>query len=245
MLQSLVGALAAVALLTGNALAGPGDEQKDKDRQQPAHATITKIDAQKGEICVQYTDNTGKSHQKTFHLAEDVCFLDETGKLVKLDVFESGNDVLVVESEGKLRELRRAPTHGQSRSLIDGVRMLIETTEFDPASQEELQQIYDMLRKLDTNKDGKIDPKAAKAEADSLLQERVKAVFERLDTNKDGKISKQEARGLIKEHFDRIDTNQDGFIAYEELLHAAKQRREQHSTGARQPASKPTAKERN
>jgi Ca2+-binding EF-hand superfamily protein len=96
-----------------------------------------------------------------------------------------------------------------------------------------------MLRKLDTAHNGKIDPAALKAEADRILHERVKEVFQRLDANADGKISKDEARGLIKEHFNKIDTNRDGFIEFNELLHAAKERREQR------PADNKTAPREN
>jgi Ca2+-binding EF-hand superfamily protein len=66
-----------------------------------------------------------------------------------------------------------------------------------------------------------------KAEADQIVQERVKRAFARLDTDNNGKISKEEARGLIKEHFDRIDTNKNGQIEFLELLQAARQRQEQ------------------
>ena len=102
-------------------------------------------------------------------------------------------------------------------------------TAYEPGCTVDLQKIYTMLLKLDTGNNGKIDPKALKAEADSILRERVKEVFNRLDTNKDGKISSNEARGLIKEHFAKIDTNQDGFIEYHELLNAARERRELQS----------------
>jgi Ca2+-binding EF-hand superfamily protein len=96
----------------------------------------------------------------------------------------------------------------------------------------EIQRIYDLLRKLDTGKNGKIDPRELKTERDRIVAERVKEHFERLDTNKDGKISKEEARGLLKEHFDRIDRNKDGFIDSEELLQAAK---EKHAHPTSQP----------
>jgi Ca2+-binding EF-hand superfamily protein len=92
-----------------------------------------------------------------------------------------------------------------------------------------------MLRKLDTGKNGKIDPAALKTERERIVAERVKKIFDHLDTNRDGKISKDEAKGLIKEHFDKIDRNGDGVISYEELLQAAQ---EKHAPKAANPEKK-------
>jgi Ca2+-binding EF-hand superfamily protein len=124
------------------------------------------------------------------------------------------------------KEKDKEAARGRYRSYADTIQTLIEISDQDPGCTEELQKIYDMLRKLDTNKDGKLNPQALKAEGDKILEERVKEVFNRLDTNKDGKISKEEAKGRIKEDFDKIDTNKDGFISMDELLKAAKERHE-------------------
>jgi len=128
--------------------------------------------------------------------------------------------------------------------FCDTVRLLIEMSGSEPACAEELQQIYDQLRKLDKGNTGKIDPEALKAEGDRILRQRLQDVFTRLDTNKDGKISKEEARGLIKEHFDRLDTNKDGFIAFDELLKAAKERRERPPTENKPTTNPPKEKEK-
>jgi len=213
-------------VLAGGLAAADDKEKKATDGAKPTNVTVTKVDAQKGDITVKYTDDQGKTQEKTFHLSQDVRVVDETGRVIKIDVFESGNEALVIESAGKLQELRRMPMRGRNRTLSDTVRTLIEMSDCDAGCTEEVQKIYDTLRKLDTNKDGKIDPKALKAEADHILQERVNEMFSHLDTNKDGKISKDEARGLLKEHFDKIDANKDGFIDRDELLKAAKERHE-------------------
>jgi len=136
---------------------------------------------------------------------------------------------LILAAEAKLRELRRHAKSHQAARLSDAVRTLLEMTDCEECCVEEVQRIYDMLRKLDTDKSGKIDLKELKAERERIVEERVKGAFERLDANKDGKISKEEAKGLIKEHFDRIDRNKDGSIDREELLQAAKERRERKS----------------
>jgi len=117
----------------------------------------------------------------------------------------------------------------------DAMRSLIEMSDADQGGAAELQKIYDMLRKLDTNKNGKIDPSALHAEAETILKERVNDIFDRLDSNKDGKISKDEARGLIKQDFDKIDTNKDGFIDRDELLKAAQARHERKAPAAKEP----------
>jgi Ca2+-binding EF-hand superfamily protein len=240
MLRPILAALPVAVLLAGNLVAADDKEKKDKESPKPTSATITKVDAKKGEITVKYTDDKGKMQEKTFQLTKDVHILDETGRVVNIDVFESGNEALIVESEGKLKELRRAPRAARAQRLSDHVRTLIEMTDCEEGCVEEVQQIYDMLRKLDTAKNGKIDAKALKAEADRILEERVKGIISRLDINKDVKISKEEAKGLLKEHFDKIDTNKDGYIDYDELLKAAKEKRASKAADV-----KPTDKEKN
>ena len=203
------------------------EAQDKKDPSPPKSMTVTHVDAAKGAIAVKYTDGTGKTLEKTYQLTEDVRIFDETGRLGNIAVFQSGDEVLLVESEGRLREVRRAAP--QPRRVSDTVQTLIELAEYNPTCTTDLQAIYDMLRKLDTGKNGKVDPTALKAASEQIVQERVKNMFTRLDANKDGKISKDEAHGLIKEHFERIDSNKDGFIDFNELLQAARQRREEQA----------------
>jgi Ca2+-binding EF-hand superfamily protein len=226
--------LTAGVLLTGSLA---GDEKDTKDNKAPPQivVTIVKVDAKKGEITVKYTDPKGKEVEKTYRLTEDVRLFDETGRGVKIDVFQSGSVALIVETEGKLRELRRAVLPHPGQRLSDAVNTLIEMTDADEAYVAELQRIYDTLRKLDTAKNGKIDPAALKAERERLLGARVDDLIKRLDTNKDGKISKEEAKGWLKENFDKLDLNKDGFLDRDELLKAAK---EQYEAKKPQPEKK-------
>ncbi len=226
MQRLLLGTFTLLAFMAGSLLTAEEKDKKDKDNKKPTAATVTKVDAKKGEITVKYTDTQGKEAEKTFHLTKDIHLFDETGRAAAIDVFESGHDVLIVEAEGQLKELRRAPSAPRPYSLASQVRTLVEMSAYDPASGEELQRIYDELRKLDTAKDGKIDAKALKAASDRIAEERVDGLIKRLDVNKDGKISREEAKGLIKENFDKIDTNKDGFIDRDELLKAAMERLE-------------------
>jgi Ca2+-binding EF-hand superfamily protein len=135
-------------------------------------------------------------------------------------------DHLDTNRDGKLSrdELHQGVAHLQPRRQpSDVVFVLIEMSDFDEDSAGELQRIYDVLRKLDANHDGKIDAGELKVMRQHLLEQRVDRLIEELDTNHDGKISKDEARGRVKEDFDKIDTNHDGFIDRDELLRAATQ----------------------
>lgn len=241
MSRALLAALGVVALA---AVTGRADDGHKKADPAPTAVTITKVDAKSGEITVSYPGDGGKSREKTFRLTRDVRVLDETGRVLDVAMFESGNTALVIESEGRVKELRRMPSAAGARRLADSVRTHLELAEYDDACAEDLQRCYDMLRKLDTGKDGKLDPKAIKAAATEILEDRVKTVFQRLDADKNGKISKDEARGLIKEHFDHIDANKDGVIELDELMKAAKEHHERKATEARTSDREPAAKER-
>jgi uncharacterized protein (TIGR03067 family) len=105
MLRYVLGLVAILGL--GAASLAIADDQKNTKADQPAKATITKVDAKAGTITVRMKDKEGKEVEKTFKLTDDIRYLDSTGKVARIDIFESGNDVLVVEAEGKLRELHK------------------------------------------------------------------------------------------------------------------------------------------
>ena len=224
MSRSLLAVLVALILLVGNLRAAQDKDQPQKDFPQHTRVTITKIDAKKGEITVKYTNGKGKEEHKTFTLTREVKIFDETGRIAAIDVFESGDAALILAAQGQLKELRHPAEAPPGPRLSDAVKTLIEMTDSEQGCVLEVQRIYDMLRKLDTGKNGKIDPAALKAERERIVAERVKKIVAHLDTNRDGKISRDEAKGLIKEHFNQIDRNGDGVITYEELLQAAQEK---------------------
>jgi Ca2+-binding EF-hand superfamily protein len=141
--------------------------------------------------------------------------------------------------DGKLsrEEVEKGIAYLQPRRRpSDMIYVLIEMSDCDDDCAGEVQRAYDILRKLDTNKDGKIDADELKAMRHQLARDRVDALFKELDTNKDGKISRAEAKGQIKANFDKLDTNKDGFIDREELLQGALEK------PATVPAFKPPTK---
>lgn len=101
MLRSLL-CVALAFFLVGTVRADDQNTKKDQKK-----ATITKVDPQKQTITVRMKNDEGKDVDKTFTLTEDVRMFDDTGKVVAIDFFQSGNDVLVIEREGKLVELKK------------------------------------------------------------------------------------------------------------------------------------------
>jgi Ca2+-binding EF-hand superfamily protein len=135
-----------------------------------------------------------------------------------------GFDKIDTNKDGKLSrdEVQRGFAFLQPRRRpSDVVFVLIEMSDCDDGCTDEVQRIYDVMRQMDKNKDGKIDADELKAMRQQIVNDRIAALFEELDTNKDGKISRSEAAGEIRRNFDTLDVNKDGFIDREELMHAA------------------------
>ena len=97
----LVLAVVAVGLATW------ADDAKKTDAKKGVKATITKVDPKAKTITVKMKDKDGKDVEKTFNLTEDVVYMDSTGKVATLDVFQNGDQILVVEAEGKIKQLQK------------------------------------------------------------------------------------------------------------------------------------------
>ena len=99
----------------------PGDDivitrkaGKITEMRMHAEATITKVDAKDGTITVKMMDKDGKEVEKTFQLTEDAEYIDTTGRVASLDVFQSGDQVLFIEREGKIKELKKDTKHNKT-----------------------------------------------------------------------------------------------------------------------------------
>ncbi len=133
-------------------------------------------------------------------------------------------DAIDTNKDGKLskEELERHQRRMIQRpNATEMLFLFIDTTPDDEFSQKQVQQAYDLLRKIDKNGDGKIDAKEFAAAREMCLKDRVEAMVKDRDKNGDGKISREEAKGMPKEEFDKMDLNKDGFLDRDELLKAA------------------------
>lgn len=71
-------------------------------------ATIIKMDPNARTVTVKMTDDSGKSVEKTFNLVEDSEYLDTSGDVAVMEVFKSGDEVLIVEDQGKIQAMKKA-----------------------------------------------------------------------------------------------------------------------------------------
>ena len=98
----------ALALLFFAVCVMQADAQKDKDKDAgPTKATITKVDPKGKTLTVKMTTPEGKEVEKTFDLTPDVKFLDGAGKAGTIDIFKTGDEVLLTQKDGKLTEVRQ------------------------------------------------------------------------------------------------------------------------------------------
>jgi len=155
---------------------------------------------------------------------------DKDGRLTREELpprLRHAFDKLDADKDGKLsrEELLRGIAFLQPRRRpSDVVFVVIEMSDCDDGCVEEVQRMYDVLRQLDRNKDGKIDPDELAAMRRHIVGERVDSLIEELDANKDGKISRAEARGEIRRNFKALDRNKDGYVDRAELMQAAQAR---------------------
>jgi len=112
----MITAFGIVVGMMGLALAA---EEKKEENKNAKEATITKVDPKAKTITLKMKDAQGKEVEKTYTLTEDIRYLDNTGKVAAVDVFQSGNQVLVIEADGKLKEVRRKDTKNPGAETKD------------------------------------------------------------------------------------------------------------------------------
>jgi hypothetical protein len=82
------------------------DGEITKMKKNEKEATITKLDAKKGSATVKM-QHEGKDVEKTFKLADEIEYMDSTGKVANVEIFTLGDLVLYVESEGQITKLKK------------------------------------------------------------------------------------------------------------------------------------------
>ena len=87
----------------------------NKTDKKGKEAKITKVDAKKGTVTVKMKDH-GKEVEKTFKLAEDIEYMDSTGKVASVDLFTAGDMVLVVERKGKICKMKKCDQNNAKKS---------------------------------------------------------------------------------------------------------------------------------
>jgi len=98
---------AATLVLCAGLLRADDKSTKSTNKNDKKHeATIVKVDKANGNVTVRMKGENGKEEEKTFKLTGDVRMWDSEGRVATIVFFRSGNDVLVVEREGKLVEMK-------------------------------------------------------------------------------------------------------------------------------------------
>ena len=80
------------------------------------------MDAKKGKVTVTRKDQDGKEVDKTFYLAEDAEYVDDTGRVATIDVFRSDDEVLIVEREGKIAVVKNSAKQDSHHRSSDSRR---------------------------------------------------------------------------------------------------------------------------
>ena len=87
---------------------------------------------------------------------------------------------------------------------------------------EDLQQVYSLLRKADSDNDGRLTASELKQQRQKVASECVECILHSRDENEDGKLTRSEAQGTaVAFDFSRIDRDSDGSVTKDELKRAA------------------------
>ena len=101
MLRSMMCSL--VVLSGFVSLASAADDKTDPKAKE---AKITKVDP-KAKTATVKMKAEGKDVEKTFKLAEEIEYMDSTGKVATIDIFTAGDMVFLVESDGQITKMKK------------------------------------------------------------------------------------------------------------------------------------------
>jgi hypothetical protein len=107
MLRAFLCSTAVLALCVWVQAADQPHKDQHAKQGKHHHATVTNVNPQKGTITLRMKNREGKDVERTFHLTEDVEYLDSTGRVAQADLFQSGDYVLVLEREGRINQVKK------------------------------------------------------------------------------------------------------------------------------------------
>ena len=115
----------------------------------------------------------------------------------------------------------------QTARPVEVISVLFVEADAHGPTLSELQNVYAMLRKADTNGDGQLSADEVRAARQQAIEARVKSMFDRCDADNDGRISRSQARGPLAMMFDRADKNRDGYLTKDECAECCSQQAKQ------------------
>ena len=116
MLRPVLGFLTFLAVLVMLADSPLTAQDKKGGKKNNHEATIIKVDTKGHSIEVDIHEKGGKKKKQHFKLAESVTIKDAQGHVIKLEVFKKGDQVKIVETEGKVHELHHKTHKGPGKS---------------------------------------------------------------------------------------------------------------------------------
>jgi hypothetical protein len=101
-------------LQAGDSVCISREGDKVTEVRKHSQARITKMDPKAGTVTVEMKDDSGKQVTKTFHLVEDAEYADSTGRVAEMEIFKSGDYVLFIEGEGKIKAMKQDDKAGKN-----------------------------------------------------------------------------------------------------------------------------------
>lgn len=170
-------------------------------------------------------DRADQSDQSRFDAARFLKDHDKNndGKLSKDELPSAAADDLKMIDRNKDSFITQDELQQHAETMANQRPQLLEIVWYtvdlapEPLTAQELQDAYDELRKIDKDKNGKIDQAELKACREDRKKERVDNIFTILDQNNDKKLAKDEARGVWSDNFATLDRNKDGILDRKEI----------------------------